>query len=62
MMNEYKPYAVVYRVNGRPEVEETFDTEKDMHDYYNIWIDYPDIDYLDFFEYDKQYTPSWVDE
>ncbi len=60
MMNEYKPYAVVYHVTGHHEVEELFDSEKDMRDYCAIWLDYPDIDYVNYFAYDKEYTPDWA--
>ena len=30
------PYSVVYRVNGYPETEESFPTERDMEVYCNI--------------------------
>lgn len=52
-------YGIVYRVNGHPETEETFETEHDMENYCNIWLDYPDIDYVYFFRYDVEYTPEF---
>lgn len=60
MLDSYKPYAIVYRVTGRPEVEEQFDSEKEMRHYCNIWLDYPDMDYVNYFAYDIEYTPDWA--
>ena len=56
------PYCIVYRVNGHPEIERTFPTENDREDYCNIWLDYPDIDYVEFYRYDVEYTPNFWKE
>lgn len=62
MMYPRNPYCIVYRVYGHAEVERTFQTEEDMEDYCNIYLDYPDLDYVDFFKYDVEYTPNFWKE
>lgn len=62
MMYPRDPYCVVYRVHGHTEVERTFPTEGDMEDYCNIYLDYPDLDYVEFFKYDVEYTPDFWKE
>lgn len=62
MIFQPKPYCVVYRVNGFPETEESFLTEHDMEDYCNIWLDYPDLDYVEFYYYNDGYVPKFWEE
>jgi hypothetical protein len=33
-----------------------------MEDYCNIYLDYPDLDYVEFFKYDVEYTPDFWKE
>ena len=62
MLESYKPYSICYRLHGHAEVNEDFETERDMENHCIIWLDYPDIDYVYYYYYDREYIPSWVDE
>jgi hypothetical protein len=59
MMKHVKPYCIVYRRTGHPEVEEYFDREIDMENHVIIWLD-GDVDYVNYFYFDVEYTPSWA--
>ena len=58
-MEPIKPYTIVYRVHGLPEVERSFMREIEMENYATIWLD-DDIDYVNYFYYDVEYTPEWA--
>jgi hypothetical protein len=55
-------YCVIYRVYGLPEVERTFPTEESMEGYCNIYLDYPDMDYVEFYRDNVEYTPNFWKE
>ena len=59
-MEHIKPYTIVYRAYGFPEVELSFDREIDMENYVIIWLD-DDVDYVNYFYYDVEYTPHWAE-
>ena len=62
MITPRNAYSVVYRVTGRPEVEADFPTEHAMEEYCIIYLDYPDLDYVNFFRYNVEYTPDFWKE
>lgn len=55
-----KPYTIVYRVYGLPEIERSFEREIDMENYVIIWLD-SNIDYVNYFYFDVEYTPHWAE-
>ena len=54
------PYCIVYRTRYGIEREKYFESEKDMLDHVNIWID-GDEDYINYFRDDIEYTPYWAE-
>jgi len=52
-------YSIVYCKYGLPQVDLDFQTELEMENYVNIWID-GDEDYVDYFKNDVQYDPPWT--
>lgn len=53
-------YMISYSINGHQH-EEEFETERDMEDYYIIWVCGEDFDYCMFFGADnREYTPDWM--
>lgn len=53
-----KPYCLIYRRFSFPDVELYFDREIDMEGHVNIWID-GDVDYIHFYLWSVEYTPTW---
>lgn len=53
------PYSIIYRRTGHSEVEEYFEREIDMENHVIIWLD-DDVDYVYYYLWDVEYTPSWV--
>lgn len=55
-------YAIVYqRVNEQFATEILFKTERDMENYYNIWLFDEECDFCMFFYDNREYTPLWID-
>ena len=53
-------YVMSWKEYGKPWREIECSTEKDLYDYYAIWIDSDDIE-VHFFYDNKEYTPYWVE-
>ena len=62
MIYPHNRYCIIYRVHGRAEVEHSFSTETSMENYCIIWLDYPDMDYVQFYRDDVEYTPDFWKE
>lgn len=62
MIYPHNRYCIVYRVHGCAEVERSFPTETSMENYCIIWLDYPDMDYVQFYCDDVEYTPDFWKE
>lgn len=55
------PYTIIYKLKNHPEYEESFTRELDMESHAIIWLDDPEtIEYVHYFYYDKEYTPTWA--
>lgn len=52
-------YAMSWKEYKKPWREIECDTEKDLYDYYVIWIDSDDIE-VHFFYDNREYTPDWM--
>lgn len=52
-------YAMSWKEYEKPWREIECDTEKDLYDYYVIWIDSDDIE-VHFFHDNREYTPDWM--
>lgn len=55
-------YAMVYqRLNDKYPVEEEFEREQDMENYYNIWLIDDDYHFCSFYYRNREYIPSWME-
>lgn len=52
-------YLISYQIDGI-QYEQTFETEREMQEYYNIWVSGEDYDFCIFFDPCYEIFPDWA--